>query len=69
MTLLQSTSGKKIISIILGLGLASLFRKVCNENRCIIVKGPDLSTISKRMYRIDDKCYTYEPHPTLCAQI
>lgn len=56
----------KIISIVLGLGFASFFRKVCNKDTCKIVRGPDLNTIKKNMYKIDDKCYTYKPIPTLC---
>ena len=33
-------TGKFIISIILGLGIAALFRKVCNNNKCIVIKAP-----------------------------
>lgn len=56
----------KLISIILGLGLASFFRKVCNKESCKIIKGPDLKSISKNMYKIDNKCYEYKPIATLC---
>ena len=31
---------KIVVSIILGLGIATLFRKVCNHRNCIIIKGP-----------------------------
>tara|TARA_Y100000996_G_C22388321_1_gene588078 strand:- start:84 stop:293 length:210 start_codon:yes stop_codon:yes gene_type:complete len=56
----------KIISVILGLGFASFFRKVCNKESCKIIRGPDLNTVRKNMYKIDDKCYTYKPIATLC---
>ena len=55
------------ISIILGLGLASLFRQVCKGNECYIVKGPNVKEISKKIYKIDDACYTYSPHATKCS--
>ncbi len=29
-----------IISIIWGLGIASIFRKICNNNKCIVIKAP-----------------------------
>ena len=29
-----------VISIIWGLGVASLFRKICNNNKCIVIKAP-----------------------------
>ena len=56
----------KIISIVLGLGFASFFRKVCNKETCRVIKGPDLKSVRKNMYKIDDKCYTYKPVATMC---
>ena len=38
--LLESELGKNIISILLGLGLATLFRKVCTDKNCIRFNGP-----------------------------
>ena len=38
--ILKSKHGKIIISIIWGLGLAALFRKVCEGRNCIVIKGP-----------------------------
>ena len=38
--ILEDNTGRIIISIILGLGLASLFKKVCHGRNCIIIKGP-----------------------------
>lgn len=60
--------GSRVISIILGLGLASLFRKVCTGDRCLLVKGPKLSEVAKNTYRIDERCYTYKPVPTTCVE-
>lgn len=66
LNLLKTDVGRKIISIILGLGLASLFRKVCNSNKCMIIKGPKVSDVSKSIYKIDEECYTYKPIATIC---
>ena len=33
--LLNTYTGKMMISILLGLGLATLFRKACNDKNCI----------------------------------
>ena len=62
----NNTTACKIISIILGLGLASLFRKTCKSSNCIVIKGPSINEISKQIYKIDDKCYEYIPKVTLC---
>lgn len=56
----------KIISIILGLGFASIFRQVCKDEKCMVIKGPRIEDIQKHIYKIDDKCYKYEPSPTMC---
>ena len=46
--LLENESMAIIISIILGLGLASLFRQVCKGNECIIVKGPNIKKFLRK---------------------
>ena len=56
----------KLLSIVLGVGLASIFRQMCKDDRCRIVKGPNLKELDKHMYRIDDKCYKYKPSITMC---
>lgn len=58
--------GSILISIILGLGLATLFAKVCKGSNCIIIKGPSIKEIEKTIYRIDDNCYKYTPIVTQC---
>ena len=65
MKLLQNDAGKTIISILLGLGFASMFRKVCEKNNCLVVKGPKIKKMDK-YYRIDKTCYKYKPYPTEC---
>jgi hypothetical protein len=63
---MSSDLGQILISIILGLGLASFFRKVCKNGRCIVVKGPKLDDIKKHVYKIDNECYKYTPQSTKC---
>lgn len=63
--ILESKMGQILISIILGLGLATVFRKVCKEN-CIVVKGPSFEEVQKYYYKIDDNCFKYTPEATKC---
>lgn len=62
--LLKSESGKIIISCILGFGLASLFKKVCIDDNCLIIKSPP--NIEGNIFKFQDKCYTYTPHSVTC---
>jgi hypothetical protein len=64
--LITSPFGKIILSILLGLGLASLFRKVCNDKNCIVFNGPIISDIDSKIYKHGDKCYKYTTSPDKC---
>lgn len=54
------------MSIILGLGLAALFRKACKNNQCIVIKGPNAEEVNKFFYKVNDDCYKYSPVFTEC---
>ena len=62
----HSETGKHMLSIILGLGVASLFRKVCKEKNCIIFKAPPLEDVNDKNYKYDNKCYKYNPIAVKC---
>ena len=62
----NSKSGKIIISVILGLGLASLFRKVCNDRNCLVFKAPEIKKIENQVFEFDDKCYKFNKKATKC---
>jgi len=62
----HSETGKHMLSIILGLGVASLFRVVCKDKNCIVFKAPPLEDIKGKVYRYNDKCYNYNPVSTKC---
>ena len=66
--LLHTQTGGYIISIVLGLGLASLFRKACQNRKCMKFEAPSSTDIEKYVYHYDDptKCFKYDPHITKC---
>jgi len=64
--LLNTWLGRFFMSVLLGLGIATLFRKACNDKNCIIFNGPILSELDNKIYQYDDKCYTYTTTPTKC---
>ena len=67
--LVKSKLGRQLVSIILGFGLASLFRKVCKGTNCYVIRGPKISEVAGKLYRLDDRCYTYKPLSSLCEQV
>jgi hypothetical protein len=64
--LLNTPIGIAFISILLGIGLATLFRKVCNDKNCIVFNGPVLNTVTDKTYKFGEKCYKYDIEPAKC---
>jgi len=65
---IHTTNGQYIISFILGIGLASLFRKVCKDRNCLIFKAPqDFNEVSNNVYRHDGKCYSFNKQSVKCG--
>jgi hypothetical protein len=58
--LLNSPLGKVFISILLGLGLATIFHSSCKEKGCIRFVGPVISEVDGKIYKHGEKCYKYE---------
>ena len=52
---LKSKLGMKLLSIILGLGLASLFKMSCDNRSCIVFKAANMK--EKNIIKYGDKCY------------
>ena len=63
---IHSKTGKIIMSILLGFGLATLFRTVCKDKDCIVFHAPPLEEINEKIYKFDNKCFQYKPVPTKC---
>jgi hypothetical protein len=64
----KSPFGAIVVSIILGLGLAALFRTACKGRDCIVFKAPSRNDTNSFVYKIDDTCYKYEPMATSCEK-
>ncbi len=64
---MNNPTGRILVSLILGFGLAAIFRQVCKGDNCVIVKAPDTNDLKKYYYKIDDDCFKYTPVATKCA--
>ena len=64
--LLNTQVGIIFISIMLGLGLAVLFRTACNGKDCLNFKGPKFSDIDGKTYQFGDSCYKYNAVSSKC---
>jgi len=64
--LLNTPTGQILISILLGLGLATLFRKTCVDDKCIVFNGPVIEDIEDKTFKHNDKCYKYTSEAGRC---
>jgi hypothetical protein len=67
--LLYTYNGRIILSIILGLGLASLFRKICEGKNCYSFIGPKQNDLRDQIFSYDsknNKCYTLREETVKC---
>ncbi len=64
--LIYSKFSKYIVSILLGLGLATLFRKVCDDRNCIVFKAPNIKKIKNQIFQFGNKCYTFDESIESC---
>jgi hypothetical protein len=64
--LLYSDIGQIMISIVLGFGLASLFRRACRDRSCLKFVGPEFKRIDGKIFHFDKRCYKYKPVARYC---
>ena len=64
--LIYSKYGKILLSVILGIGLASLFNISCNERSCYRYIAPDTNKIEQAIWQYNNQCYKYSLETTTC---
>ena len=67
--ILHTKFGQTLLSIILGFGLASLFRKVCKSKNCLLFKAPPLDKIKNKVFGFDNRCYEFSEKSTSCSNL
>ena len=66
--LVSNDSGALFISILLGLGLASAFRKVCHDRSCLVVQKISVENLKGKILKKDGKCYKWVPETITCKK-
>ena len=63
----HTETGKILMSVLLGFGLASLFRTVCKNKECLLFHAPPLEQIKDKIYKSSGKCVKYTPVSSKCS--
>lgn len=64
--LIHSNYGKILLSIILGIGLATIFNTSCNSRSCYRYVAPDSNKVQQRVWQYNEQCYKYKPKIKTC---
>jgi hypothetical protein len=68
--LMHTNMGKIILSVLLGLGFATLFRQVCNSKDCYRFIGPQHNALRDKIFATDSdktQCYTLVEENIQCG--
>lgn len=63
---INSGKGKIILSILLGFGIATLFRKACKDRNCLVFHAPTMDKVKDKTFEFDNKCYQYRQKNATC---
>jgi hypothetical protein len=63
----HTETGKYLMSILLGFGLASLFRTMCKGHNCYVFHAPPLDHFKDKVYKYNGKCVKYNAVATKCT--
>lgn len=66
LNIMKTKQGSCVVSIILGIGIASLFRKSCESRNCMVFHAPPLDKVKSNVFKHDDKCYTFTEKSVQC---
>ena len=64
---MKSPTGKILISIIWGRGIACLFFKTCKDRSCITIKAPKQELISGMIHHHNHSCYEFKSKEVECV--
>ena len=65
---IKTDAGRVLMSIVLGVGLATLFKVSCKGRNCLLMKAPALDQLNDKIYKIEDKCYKFKSTSTKCNE-
>lgn len=66
--MMHTAYGQLLISVVLGVGLASLFRKTCTEKGCYKFIAPKVSETENNIYLHDGHCYKFKTQTKPCGE-
>lgn len=64
---INSSQGRILMSILIGIGLSALFRDKCKNKMCKVLHSPQLAEVSETVYKYGRECFQFDPVPRSCS--
>ena len=66
--LLYGPYSQYVIAVLLGLGLATLFRQSCKGDSCVVYRPAPMEKITNKVFKYDNECYTFKSNAVPCDE-
>lgn len=67
-SIIGSDRGAIVMSVLLGFGISTLFRKACLNRSCIVFEAPSKEMLTNGIFKYDNKCYKNTPEHVKCSK-
>jgi hypothetical protein len=57
-----------VMSLLIGFGIAAIFRPLCKGPECVIMRGPPVTDIRGAVYQFGSKCVEFDAKPIECPK-
>jgi hypothetical protein len=58
-----------LVSFLLGLGLAAMFRPICHGADCLVINGPPVKDVVNKVYQMGEKCVEFTTEVIPCSSV
>jgi hypothetical protein len=65
---MQAPGIATLLSFLLGVGIAAMFRPICKGPECVLVRGPPIQDIRSSVYQFGTKCVEFKPNAIECPK-
>ena len=57
-----------VVSFLIGLGIAAMFRPVCRGSDCIVLHGPPVRDVVDKVYQMGERCVEFTTEVVSCPE-
>jgi hypothetical protein len=67
-TFLNQPGVMTLLSLLMGFGIAAMFRPLCNSPDCMVIRGPPVNDVRGSVYQFGKQCVEFTPKAIACPK-